>query len=586
MRRRVVILGGGCGGVAAAWALTQSPRLRAKYDVTLVQSGWRLGGKGATGRSPSRGHAVLEHGLHIWLGFYREAFGMLADLYGAWDGPTSGPQRSLEAAFSPIHEVDLCGGDDDPTDPWRLRFPLTAGRPWDLESKRNGTAWAELALRWARALPRTLGSFSHERRKLLVGLGTAVARGIVSEFARGDDPWTRMDNVDLRAWLAAHGASAAQADAPPVRALYDLGFAYPDGVGGPNRGAVAAGAGLKVLLRIFADYRGAPFWRLNAGMGDTVFAPAWEVLRDRGVRFRFFHHVEHLGVSGGAIDSVRLGIQARNAEGYDPLVRVGDVRAWPDRPIASRLRTIAPGDLEADCGDSLGSNTLRRGQDFDDVVLAIPAPAQHHFAAELTHHNPRYAQMLQHVRGVGTIAAQWWMARSQGQLSPDAANIITGLPGLFRTAAQLGEVINAEGWRERPAGLAYMCSVTPPELQGLPRHEAAAAVHNQMRTWANTAACAMWPGARVGGRFDEGALHVQDNGAPWSSAYARANTHDWEQYVLSLPGSTRFRLAPNESGFHNLMLAGDWTKNTINGGSVEGAVSSGIAAARGIIDRG
>lgn len=49
---RVVILGGGVGGVTAAFALTQ-PELRGRCEVTLYQMGWRLGGKGRAAATPT-----------------------------------------------------------------------------------------------------------------------------------------------------------------------------------------------------------------------------------------------------------------------------------------------------------------------------------------------------------------------------------------------------------------------------------------------------------------------------------------------------------------------------------------------------
>jgi uncharacterized protein with NAD-binding domain and iron-sulfur cluster len=42
------------------------------------------------------------------------------------------------------------------------------------------------------------------------------------------------------------------------------------------------------------------------------------------------------------------------------------------------------------------------------------------------------------------------------------------------------------------------------------------------------------------------------------------------------------RLPSGESGFRNLVLAGDWTRNTVNLGCVEAAVSSGMMASRKI----
>src|SRR5690606_3160174 len=107
------------------WELSRTAELRARFDVTVVQPGFRLGGKGATGRDAQRGQAVLEHGLHMWLGFYDEAFAMMRDIYDAWDRPRTGPQRSLDAAFTPVTHVALAGGSEAAPEIWRMQFPLT-----------------------------------------------------------------------------------------------------------------------------------------------------------------------------------------------------------------------------------------------------------------------------------------------------------------------------------------------------------------------------------------------------------------------------------------------------------------------------
>jgi len=66
------------------------------------------------------------------------------------------------------------------------------------------------------------------------------------------------------------------------------------------------------------------------------------------------------------------------------------------------------------------------------------------------------------------------------------------------------------------------------------------------------------------------------------SDYYRANIDPSERYVLSVPGSTRYRLRANESGLSNVILAGDWIRNGFNAGCVEAAVMSGIQAANAI----
>ncbi|MEO0913221.1 MAG: NAD(P)-binding protein, partial [Pseudomonadota bacterium] len=71
-KEKIAILGGGVGGMVTALALTNEPGWDEKYDITLYQMGWRLGGKGASGRGPNG--RIQEHGLHIWLGFYWNAF--------------------------------------------------------------------------------------------------------------------------------------------------------------------------------------------------------------------------------------------------------------------------------------------------------------------------------------------------------------------------------------------------------------------------------------------------------------------------------------------------------------------------------
>ena len=50
-RTKVAVLGGGVGGMTAAFELTATPELQQQFDVTLYQLGWRNGGKGASGRN-------------------------------------------------------------------------------------------------------------------------------------------------------------------------------------------------------------------------------------------------------------------------------------------------------------------------------------------------------------------------------------------------------------------------------------------------------------------------------------------------------------------------------------------------------
>ena len=51
---------------------------------------------------------------------------------------------------------------------------------------------------------------------------------------------------------------------------------------------------------------------------------------------------------------------------------------------------------------------------------------------------------------------------------------------------------------------------------------------------------------------------------------------------LALPGATKARLRPDESGFENVTLTGDWTRNGLNVGCVEATVMSGMLASSAI----
>ena len=75
----------------------------------------------------------------------------------------------------------------------------------------------------------------------------------------------------------------------------------------------------------------------------------------------------------------------------------------------------------------------------------------------------------------------------------------------------------------------------------------------------------------------------REGAARLSAQHWCANTTGSERYVLTTAGSVATRLAADESGVENLMLAGDWTRNGVDGGCVEAAVTSGMQAARALI---
>ena len=71
-----------------------------------------------------------------------------------------------------------------------------------------------------------------------------------------------------------------------------MAFAYEDG--SEKKPNIEAGTMLRSFLKISLEFRGAIMYKMQAGMGDTIFAPFYLALKERGVKFEFFHKVEEL----------------------------------------------------------------------------------------------------------------------------------------------------------------------------------------------------------------------------------------------------------------------------------------------------
>jgi hypothetical protein len=97
---------------------------------------------------------------------------------------------------------------------------------------------------------------------------------------------------------------------------------------------------------------------------------------------------------------------------------------------------------------------------------------------------------------------------------------------------------------------------------------------------------ALWPGARDGGGALDYELLVAppdvEGPARLDAQYCSVNVGPCERYVIALPDTLQYRLAASESGYENLYLAGEWTRNGVEVGCIEGAVASGLQAARAL----
>ena len=696
---QVAIIGGGCAGITTAFELS-SPIHQGRYQVTVYQQGFRLGGKGASGRGPV--DRIEEHGLHLWMGFYENAFWMMRECYRelARD-PKVCPLAAWTDAFVPDHYCAVA--DRTPSGEWlywsvKLKpepglpgDPLPAGHRWSVahyvdrslsllrtllsavqdRTKRGaaeppaqapprpgptsdellgrlsellkygelatltavieGVKTLELLLRAMPAFPagsvlpfyealasgarrqlEVLIQTDHETRRLweIIDLVIAAVRGSL-RFGLMTDPrgFDAIDDYDCRDWLRLNGASERSLNSAFIRGLYDLAFAYEDG--DVQRPRVAAGQALRGTMRGFFTYRGAFFWKMQAGMGDVVFAPLYELLKRRGVKFEFFHRLENVGLSAPSEDgrrhvaSLSFDVQAHVEGGeYRPLVDVKGVPSWPSQPDFTQLERGQEMQREGWDYESfwdrrcVAQKRLLVGQGFDLVVLAVSVASVPHVCRELVESDTRWRDMVQHVKTVPTQALQLWFDTDMAELGwrEDPVNL-SGFVEPFDTWADMSVVAARENWPVQPRAIAYFCSVLPdrPETEqaraSYPAERLAEVRQNAIQ-FMQRDLVELWPRAvNPAGEFRWDLLSdpAQATGvaAPRGAEridtqYFRVNVNPSDRYVLALPGSLRYRISPLDPTYDNLTVAGDWTDSGFNEGCVEAAVMSGRLAAHAL----
>src|ERR1700741_1290376 len=106
-------------GVAAAWRLSEAGWPARFETITVYQRGWRLGGKGASSRGPNG--RIEEHGLHVWLGHYDNAFRVMRDCYAELDRERRDPDAPIKTwrdAFIPASDIGIVDSHDGVWRPW------------------------------------------------------------------------------------------------------------------------------------------------------------------------------------------------------------------------------------------------------------------------------------------------------------------------------------------------------------------------------------------------------------------------------------------------------------------------------------
>lgn len=744
---RVAIVGGGCAGLATAWQLhrlnQQRQQLEARfqqgdadarqqlrdwpvYAIDVYEADHKLGGKGASERDADG--RIIDHGLHVWLGFYENAFRLMREVYAEAAALGLGPAApklqdrlvfaTFDEAFRAEPHIGVASARrDGSTEVWSGFLPPMKGEPGTpLDEGSNPFTWwgyAARALALVRALmlstvapaagetqrssldeaveldfefdPSRSPAVLLERLTQLLRAGalTTVAgllQGVtlLENWLRDGNPAPQLaprifrfiealatqtrrqlrdlagldevlrrkteiidlvmtilvglwrdrvyfsprgldaiDGIDYREWLRKHGATRGAIESPLITGIYDLVFGYRDGR--HDRPALSAGQAIRGALRMFFTYRGSMFWRLNAGMGEVMFAPLLRVLVQAGVRFHFGHSLAAIGFDSDTRPQRVLSLQFETVAAGQPLsVVAAHDKHWPlDHlgcwPTADRSALIR--DWPSDAGPGL--LRLDADQHFDAVVFAhgidafvqacgetaspAEAPRSSFFTSQ-----PQWDAMRRSVRSVATCSAQVWLSRGIDDLGwQRGAVVVAGLAApihaagriAYETWADMTHTLATERrWRASAPGrqpdaadqarsVAYFCGVVDESL--VKDGKADQAARQALADLLRQGMAPYWPALEG---EDASHLLVGADGRlaglqSMEGPVVVVNAHGSARYTQALPSSGVSRLSPLGPWFDNATIAGDWTDAGFNGGCVETAVMSGLLAAHAISGR-
>jgi uncharacterized protein with NAD-binding domain and iron-sulfur cluster len=690
-RKKIAVLGGGISSLTTVCELTSEPGWQEKYEITIYQLGWRIGGKGASGRNRNMFNRIEEHGYHMWFGFYDNAFHLLRDIYEENARPLDKPMAVWSEAFKPVNYWVIAEHVEDHWITWPLEFRANPMLPGEQTPMATPNDYIGRAIRWISVL---LQSIHHSEtfsiddddettakyllrpepfwRKVCEKIKTEagiIEHGILDRFlfialsrieavisGQGDarqhhseivevldcfinklrdeikddlvknTPARRLwiitdimianirgmieDDVvrigfnsinqwDYRDWLKKHGATELTLKSPLVQGFYALVFCG-------HWYSYEAGTALRSALELLLNYKGSVYWKMEAGMGDVVFGPIYEVLKKRGVNFKFFHQVKNLEISedGKSIASIEIDRQVTIKKGeYEPMYDVRGLPCWPSEPLYEQIvegEELQKQKINLESHWSPWKNVetihLQAGKDFDQIVLGISIAALPEICKEIIDARPEWQAMMANVKAIPTMGIQMWMYPDIAGLgSPMWRNDICMVSTYVEpcdTWADKSDVLIRESWPDEffPNSVAYLTGPMEPTVQIPPASDrdfpaqARDVVKGYASDFLNSHAENLWPRwidpitklpdwkllVDPQNRTGEGRLNTQ---------FFRANVDPTEHYVLSVTNSTPYRLRADQSGYSNLFLTGDWTLNFINAGCIEAAVMSGMLTA-------
>ena len=626
--KKVAILGGGAASCTAALALTGQPGWKERYDITIYQLGWRLGGKTTSGRNRQYGQRIEEITDHGIAGIYHNTKRLLKSVYKELNRPEGSPMRTFEDAFKLVGMFSLKPLNismDDEENCFSIHYILNKiiRKAWKTVEDLCGNMKTHppdfkisddlvenhitihLMKQWVIEKEMEVQDSMLQRGLLLyIDISITVFKGIMDDnvLKNGLDC---LNHMDFREWLAKHGLTKTALESYMLQFHYDFIISYIDG--DINFPSMETGTFLKYSLQTYFCHDDVPDFEEQGGLGDLIFAPMYEVLKTRGVSFKFFHKVENLHLNENnpsIIEKIRITKQVDLINGqYNPLINVKGLPSWPNQPKYEEIKPeqaqlLQEHDIdlenvwtpwshifEENMKSPLPHFVLERGRDFDIIVSGIPIDSINHIGSELLEVSPALIETVQHIGRIPSLQVQLYLDVLREKISHkyNDYNILLDHDKSVFMWATNDDNLMLEDWESSGADpktcqhVLFMMS-TQEQNKNCEKNNKNFIISKLQDIFKNH-----WPYAYKDGHFNWNLLTDPENRTGverFDAQFWQCNLNPSDLYTQILTNTSQYRITTDGAGFDNIYFTGDWIHNGLNIGSIEGAVTSGLLTSK------